>query len=110
MTPEEFAVLTTGEKWAHINVVMAYIANMDRAYNMRVRLNPHHPVEHQKQEERNVRLDQFQRWSHVKDLYAAHRDELANTLDNERYQECRSIMERIFTTEVDDALRGIVDG
>lgn len=82
---------------------------MDSAYSMRTRLNPHHPKKDKKQEERNLRLDQYQRWSHIKNLYAAHRDEMVNTLDIPQYEECKNILERIFTMELDDALRDVID-
>ena len=108
MTEEEFSKLSLNEKWAHLNRTMAYIVQMDSAYSMRVRLNPHHPKEQQKQEQRNLRVDQYQRWSHVKNLYASHRDEMVNTLDNEEYEKCKSILERIFTMELDDALRDVI--
>lgn len=110
MTEEQFAVLPLPEKWAHIRTTMDYIVRMDSAYNMRSRLNPHHPEKDKKQEQRNLRIDQYQRWAHIKNLYGAHRDELSNTLDNDQFAECKSILERIFTMEVDDALRDIIDG
>lgn len=108
MTSEEFAMLNTYNKWLHIHGVMSYIQNMDKAYEMRRRLNPHHSDSDKKLEERNLRTDQYQRWSHVKDLYATHRDELENTQDDPRFQECKSIIERIFTLELDDALRDVL--
>lgn len=109
MTSEEFNKLTLEAKWIHVESVMKYIQQMDSLYSMRRRLNPHHSKEDIKLEDRNVRIEQYQRWSHVKDLYATHRDELANTLDNERFQECKSIMERIFTLELDEALKDIIN-
>ena len=109
MTSEQFAPLDLPEKWEHIRATMSYIQQIDEAYNMRRRLNPHHSKNDVKLEERNLRLDQYQRWSHIKDLYAAHRDELNDTLGDENYQDCKSILERIFTLELDDALRDIVD-
>lgn len=109
MTLEEFALLDTPRKWEHIATVMDYITDMDRGYSLRVRVNPHHPEEQRKEEAKRVRLDQYQRWTHLKDLYASHRDELANTLETERYQSAKSILERIFTAELDDALRDVID-
>jgi hypothetical protein len=108
VTLEEFAKLSVSEKWRHIAGVMDYIQQMDNTYNMRRRYNPHHPPEVVKLEERALRTDQYQRWAHVKDLYASHRDELADTQDNELFRDCKAVLERIFTTEVDDALRGII--
>lgn len=109
MTEQEFAELTLQEKWSHLKTTMDYIVQMDSIYGLRARLNPHHPKEQQKQEKRNLRLDQYQRWSHVKNLYAAHRDEMVNTLEVPEYEKCKSILERIFTMELDDALRDIID-
>jgi hypothetical protein len=123
MTEQEFALAPIGIKWSHLKRTMDYIATMDAlcidkqsSYDMRRRYNPQHSTEFVKLEEkalknetRKLRIDQAQRWQHVKALYCAHRDELANTLDTEVYAECRSIMERIFTTEVDDALRNILE-
>ena len=105
MIEEDFAVLSTADKWAHIKDTMHYIMQMDSTYSLRVRLNPHHPKEQQKEEQRNLRVDQYQRWSHIKNLYAEHRDELANTIENPEFEKCKSILERIFTMEVDDVLR-----
>lgn len=105
MTEEQFALFSTAEKWEHLKQTMNYITSVDNIYSIRRRLNPHHLKEDQKKEQRNLRSEQYQRWSHVKNLYAEHRDELANTLENPDYEKCKSIFERIFTTELDDALR-----
>lgn len=109
MSEEEFAMLTLIGKWSHLKTTMDYIVRIDSVYGLRTRLNPHHPVKQKKEEERNLRLDQYQRWSHVKNLYATHRDELVNTLDNPQFEECKSILERIFTMELDDALRDVIE-
>ena len=82
---------------------------MDSAYSVRACLKVRLPEKDKKREERNLRLDQYQRWSHVKALYCIHRDELADTLGNEDYTECKNIMEKMFTLEVDDALRDILN-
>ena len=105
MSEEEFAVLPTIDKWEHLKVTMNYIVSVDTAYSLRKRLNPHHPKEDQKKEQRNLRTEQYQRWQHVKNLYAEHRDELSNTFENIDYEKCKSIFERIFITELDDAIR-----
>lgn len=109
MTLEEFSILSTELKWIHISQVMAYIAQMDSAYSLRRRYNHHHSEKDKKQEERNLRIDQVQRWGHIKDLYAVHRDELNDTLGNEDFQKCKSIIERVFTLELDDALRDVIE-
>jgi len=109
MTAEEFAALPTENKWSHIKQVMDYITKMDRTYEIRRRMNPHHLEADKKKEERNLRTDQLQRWSHIKDLYATHRDELENTFEIPAWQECKSIIERVFTMELDDALRDVID-
>lgn len=123
MTEEEFSALPTLGKWVHIQKTMDYIIKMDaqyegikRGFDLRRRLNPHHPpedvakeTESIRTEQCNLRLDQYQRWSHIKNLYAAHRDELVNTFGDSGYEECKSILERIFTMELDDALRNVID-
>ncbi|CAM6003867.1 unnamed protein product [Sphagnum balticum] len=88
---------------------MDYIVQMDNVYSLRRRLNPHHAEDQKKEETRNLRVDQYQRWSHVKNLYAEHRDEMANALDSQDFEKCKAILERIFTMEVDDALRDILE-
>lgn len=105
MDEQEFAALGPVAKWSHLKTTMDYIVQMDSIYSLRNRLNPHHPKKQQEQEQRSVRIDQAQRWAHVKNLYAEHRDELSNTLESPAFEECKSIIERIFTTELDDALR-----
>jgi hypothetical protein len=123
MTEEEFGLLTLAEKWEHVTSVMDYIIKTDQSYvtaqkgfDMRRRLNPHHPKSQVKQEtklfdqeQRNLRIDQYQRWAHIKNLYAAHRDEMANTLEVEKYAEYKTILEKIFTMELDDALRATLE-
>jgi len=122
MSEEEFNKLSLVGKWSHISETMNYIVSMDnaytggeRAFDLRRRLNPHHPkedVEYEtkgfKEQQRNLRLDQVQRWGHIQRLYSSNRDELANTLDNEKFAESKSILEKVFTAEVDDALRSII--
>ena len=90
MSEEEFAQLSLTSKWMHVEQTMDYILTMERnyqgqatAYHMRRRLNPHHPTDDVqkeekafKREQRNMRVDQYQRWAHIKSLYAAHRDEM----------------------------------
>lgn len=123
MTEEEFAKLSLAEKWSHVTHVMDYILSMEKnytltatGYNMRRRLNPHHPKEDVakedkaiKEQQRNLRIDQYQRWAHIKSLYAVHRDEMVNTLDNDKYSEYKNILENVFTLEFDDALREVID-
>ena len=123
MTEEEFSALSLPDKWAHIHKTMDYIVQTDSKYSstknmfdMRKRYNPHHPaaqVEEEtrlfKEQQRNLRIDQHQRWSHIKALYSINRDELSDTLGIKDYEESKRIMERIFTLEVDDALRDIID-
>jgi hypothetical protein len=123
MDEEQFAKLSLAEKWAHLTQVMGYIIAMDHTYNgasttfsMRRRLNPHHPKEDVtkeekafKEQQRNLRIDQYQRWAHVQSLYAAHRDEMVNTLENDKYAEYKNILENVFTMELDDALREVID-
>ena len=109
MTCEQFAALSLLDKWYHLKTTMDYIVKMDSAYGMRARLNPHHNIKGKKLEERNLRLDQYQRWSHVKNLYAEHRDEMVNTLETPEFEKCKSILERVFTMELDDALRDVID-
>jgi hypothetical protein len=123
MTREEFATMSLPGKWNHIHATMDYIIKMDGQYSqlasmhsLRRRYNPHHSkedvsyeAEKVKEQQRNLRVDQYQRWAHIKDLYAEHRDELSNTLDSNEYAECKNILERIFTMEVDDALKEITE-
>ena len=109
MTEEAFAELDLTKKWFHIKTTMDYIQKMDTAYSLRSRLNPHHSDKDKKEEQRNLRVDQYQRWAHIKNLYATHRDDLTDTLGVSHYEECKSILERIFTMELDDALREIID-
>jgi hypothetical protein len=109
MTEEEFTALTLSEKWRHVSTVMDYITSTDKMYQLRKRLNPHHPKEQAKEEQRNMRLDQYQRWAHVKSLYALHRDEMTNTLDSQEYAKCKLILESVFTLELDDALREVIN-
>ena len=109
MNEEEFSKLDLSAKWAHISTTMDYIVRMDDVYSMRRRLNPHHPEKYVKEEQRNLRLDQVQRWRHVMTLYSINRNEMANTLENDKYAECRTIIERVFTQEVDDALHNIIN-
>ncbi len=108
MTEEEFTALSIDKKWLHLKVTMDYITRMDSNYSLRRRMNPHHPKEQQIQEQRSLRVDQYQRWAHLKNLYGAHRNELSDTLGSSEFEECKSIIERIFTVEVDDALRDII--
>lgn len=109
MTEEEFANMAASGKWSHIKTMMDYIVRMDSMYTLRKRYNPHHPLGQQKDEERNLRADQYQRWAHLKNLYANHRDELTDTLGVPEYESCKSIIERVFTQELDDALRDVIE-
>lgn len=109
MSDEEFAELSLERKWSHIHTVMTYIQNMENVYEMRRRLNPHHPKKTVKEESRNLRVDQYQRYSHIKDLYAQHRDEMVNTLESKVFAEAKNILEQVFTMELDDALHTVLD-
>jgi len=123
MSEEEFTQLTLLDKWTHVAAVMKYIMDMDRNYttsavgfDMRRRLNPHHSKEDVaketkgfKEQQRNLRIDQYQRWAHIKQLYASHRDEMVNTLDNSTFAEYKTILESVFTAELDDALRNVIE-
>lgn len=118
-----FSTLSTEGKWQHIADVMDYIIRgenqlkgAEKAFLMRRRLNPHHPADQVEQETNafkeswdQQRNKQYVEWLNVKDLYATHRDELANTLDTEKYVEYKNILEKIFTDELDNALRNTLD-
>jgi len=102
---EDFSKYSTEEKWDSINTSMRVLQQEETAFELRRRLNTHHHPKQIQEETRRFRMDQWIKWCEVKDLYAEHRDELADTLGDESYQTCRSILERIFTNELDDALR-----
>jgi hypothetical protein len=108
MSEEEFAKLTLQAKWNHVRETMSYIQSMENMYDLRSRLNPHHPEKDKKYERLRMRTDQYQRWMHIKCLYAANRDEMANTLDSKEFNSCKEILEKIFTMELDNALRDII--
>jgi hypothetical protein len=109
MTEQEFAALSPISKWNHLKTTMDFIMKMDAKYELRRRYNTHHSDEQVKEERRSLRTDQYQRWAHIKALYATNRDELNNTLGNPEFEEAKSIFEKVFTEEVDTALRGILD-
>jgi hypothetical protein len=88
---------------------MKAIQQADTAYSMRRRLNPHHPPEQMRDEAIAFRTSQWAKWSDLKDLYAENRDEMSNTLENKSFIECKSIFEKIFTVELDDALRSTLE-
>jgi hypothetical protein len=102
---KEFADYSTEEKWDSINTRMRNIEQAETAYSLRRRVNPHHSIEHVRAEAKAFRADQYAKWCEIKDLYAEFRDELANTCSRPAYITCRDILERIFTVELDDALR-----
>lgn len=101
----DFASYKTEEKWDSLATRMRNIQQAETAYSLRRRLNPHHPPADARKEAHAFRTEQYKLWCEVKDLYAEHRDELANTCDRSQYKECRDILERIFTNELDEALR-----
>jgi hypothetical protein len=59
-------------------------------------------------ETRKIRVEQLTRWEHIRSLYATHRDELNDTFNNPAFNDCKAILERVFTNELDDALREVV--
>lgn len=123
MTEAEFALIPLVGKWAYIKRTMDEIHQLDvshehkdNSYKLRRRYNPNHSEamvkleeKQLKHEQRAIRIEQNAKWQWVKTLYAVNRDELADTLGDDGYAECHSIMERIFTNEVDDALRKILN-
>jgi hypothetical protein len=115
MDEADFAKLDLAGKWTHVGIIMNYITTMDQQYD---RLQPSAGVseaytklldKEDKHRQRNIRIDQAQRLAHVKNLYAANRDEMVNTLDNEKWAEYKSILEQVFTAELDDALRDVLE-
>jgi hypothetical protein len=106
MSEEDFAKLALILKWEHIAVTMDYILSMDKLVATRNEFKSY--GFDKKGQIRSMRLDQYQRWAHIKSLYASHRDEMVNTLDSEKFTECKSILESVFTAELDDALRDVI--
>lgn len=100
-----FGDLSLQDKWVWIKQQMDFISKQEIAFNMRRRFNPHHSPEQAKGETITYRMTQYEKWCEIKDLYAFHRDELANTLENESFEEYKHILERIFTQDLDNALR-----
>jgi hypothetical protein len=99
----------THEKWVYLAAGMQGIQDSDGTFALRRRLNPHHPIENQRQEARAHVISQMGRLNDLKDLYASARDELANTCDNDMFVQWRNILERLFTMDVDAALHKIID-
>lgn len=95
--------------WAKISNLMSDIQSMDNSHAMRRRFNPHHPIEQRRAEVKAVRMKQYELWQQAKDLYGEHRDELVDTLESDRYKSCQEILERIFTQDLDDALKEVLD-
>lgn len=106
---EDFAKLSTEDKWRHIAIGMKSIQSDDTTFSLRRRMNPHHTPQQKREESRAFRISQYSRWSELKDLYAEFRDELSNTQGREQFEECKSILERIFTVELDDALKSTLE-
>lgn len=104
-----FALAHTAQKWEIIHQTMREISASESAFSMRRRLNPHHSSQDVKDETRAFRIEQYQKWCEIKDLYAEFRDEMANTAENSHYEQCKNILERIFTEELDEALRQTLD-
>ena len=100
-----FAILSTWDKWDHVAKEMNKISNEDAAFSMRRRLGPHHTTEQTRQETKLFRIGQYARWCIVKDLYAEYRDEMANTNGVPAHETCKNILEKIFTADLDQALR-----
>ena len=105
MNREAFLLASTQGKWQIISFAMKEIASAETAFSMRRRLNPHHSKKDVQDETRAFRIQQYQKWCNIKDLYAEARDEMANVFENKDYENCRNILERIFTQELDDELR-----
>ena len=101
MTEEEFAVKPLRDKWEHIVSIIDYVLAMDKFVGTKI-------ASKDKERVRNLRKDQYDRWSHVKQLYASHRDEMVDTMGDEKYIRYQAILERVFTLEVDDALGDII--
>jgi hypothetical protein len=95
--------------WNSISGKMGKIQEMEKSHAMRNRFNPHRPPQQKRDEIRAIRSRQYEMWKEVKDLYAEHRDELSNTLDSERFASCRDILEKIFTEELDEALKQVLN-
>ena len=109
MKSKDFALLPTIEKWSYIKSEMDNITSMSFISDMRQRLNQHHPEEYREQEDRTVKVQQYVKWSAVKDLYAEFRDELTNTLDNAQFSDCKSILERILMQDFDKELKKVLN-
>jgi hypothetical protein len=108
MTLDEFNKLTLSQKWLHVKLIMDYILGVENLFTAERVLTPHHLPSQAVEERRRLRLEQYQRWEHVKTLYSVNRDEMVDTLDIDEYSSCKDILERVINMEVDDALRGII--
>jgi hypothetical protein len=103
-----FDEMTTAQKWHRLSLMMSYVASMDVTRDLRSRYNTNHPEEQRKEEDRAMRIEQYTKWLEVKDLYAAHRDELSNTFGDKQHERHRNILEKIFTDELDEELRKLI--
>ena len=95
--------------WSQISALMSKIESMEKVYNLRRRFNPHHPEEQAREESAIMRREQYAAWMKVKDIYAEHRDLLSDTLDNENFTQCKAILENIFASDLDEALRKVIE-
>ena len=92
--PSLFKSYTTQQKWEEIERMLNTIASHETAFNMRRRLNPHHPTEQAEQETMLFRAQQYKNWIAVNEIYAEHRDELSNTCDNYIYMQHKKCLKR----------------
>ena len=108
MNSEEFGKLDASGKWNFISQEMEGIAALERVHEFRKRLNPHHSKAQQREEAENIRKSQYIRWVAIKELYTEYRDDLVDTLNDERHTQFKSILERILVQDFDNELRKII--
>ena len=101
MTEEQFKLLPTREKWLHVEKCLNYIKMLDSM--LRPTASKDIAIDWP------MRKDQYERWTHVKNLYALNRDEMSNTLEEDRFSFCKNVLEQVFTYELDEAIRKTIE-
>lgn len=97
MTENQFKELSLNHKWHHLYTLMSWIVYTEKSVIPENIENKEYWI--------STRVE---RWTHVKNLYAANRDELTDTLNDANYEKIRRILEDAFTVELDLELKKIL--
>jgi hypothetical protein len=82
------------------------VAQIERIYDIRRHLNPHHPREDQEYEHMMMQYEQYKMFCNVKDLFYKYKDDLYKQAETDEHFRTLDMLDTLVTADLEKAIFG----